>query len=66
MNTQPETSPQYSTNLQGNQIHMSGLDTAHRPFSNTPEDKFQDEWTMILLMQKKQVNNQRRKYYNQK
>ena len=29
-----------STNLQGNKIRVSGLDTDHWQFANTPEDKF--------------------------
>ena len=36
LNNQLSPSPQTSTNLRGNQIYMSALDTAHRKFSNTP------------------------------
>ena len=48
MDNQPPPSPQPSTNLQGKQIRMSGFDMAHKQFSNTPEDKFWDQRTMIL------------------
>ena len=41
----PSTWP--SINLQGKQIHMSGLDTAHWQFYNAPEEKFQDQRTLI-------------------
>ena len=41
------SSPRPSTSLQGHKIRMSGLDMAHWQFSNTPEDKFQDQWTLI-------------------
>ena len=51
LNTQPAPSPQNSTNLRGKQIRMSGLDTSHIQFSNTLEDKFQDQWTLIRSMQ---------------
>ena len=39
-------SPWPSSNLQGKKIRMSGLNTAYWQFSNTPEDKFQDQWTL--------------------
>ena len=39
-NTQPEPYPLASTNLLGNQIHMSNLDTEHRQYSITPDEKF--------------------------
>ena len=35
--------PRPSKNLRGKKICMSGFDTAHIKFSNTPEDKFQDQ-----------------------
>ena len=56
--TQPEPLPQTSTSLMGKQIHMSVLDTSHRQFSITPEDKFQDKWTLIWLTQsnKSEIN----------
>ena len=50
LNTQPATLPQRYTNLWGNKIRMSSLDMYHIQFSNTSEDKFQDQWTLILLM----------------
>ena len=50
MKTQTAPLPGPSTNLRGEQMLMSGLDTTHRQFSNTPEDKFQDQWTMIQSM----------------
>ena len=39
----PESSLQPTTNMQGKQIHMSGLDTAHWKFANTPKANFQDQ-----------------------
>ena len=53
LNTKMAPSPRPSTNLQGNQIHMYGLDTAHRKVSNRHEDKFQYQWTLIRSMQTK-------------
>ena len=53
MKTQPAPSLQPSTNLQGNQICMSGLDTSHRQFDNTPEYKF---WYRLTLIQSMQTN----------
>ena len=50
MNTQPSPSPQPSTNMQVTQIRMSGLYMANRKRFNAPEDKFQDQWTLIRLM----------------
>ena len=50
LDTQLETSPQPSTKLRGKQIRISGLDTAHRQFSNTPEENFQNKWMLIRLM----------------
>ena len=41
LNTQPATSPQPSTNLQGKKIRMYSLDTTHRQFAIKPDDKFQ-------------------------
>ena len=38
--------PQPSKNLQGEQIHMSSLDMAHRKCSKTLKEKFQDKWTL--------------------
>ena len=40
---------------------MSSLDTSHRQFANTPEDKFQDQWALIQWMKYTQVNNQQNK-----
>ena len=37
------------------------LDTPHRQCVNTPEDNFQDQWTLIQLMKYTQVNNQQKK-----
>ena len=53
--TQPELPPQPSTSLQGNQIRMYDLDTDHRQFSITHEDKFQDQWTLIRLIIKNKL-----------
>ena len=53
MNTQPGPLTRPSTNLRRNQTCMSSLDTDHIQFSNTPEDKFQDQNMMIRLMWKK-------------
>ena len=50
MKTQPAPSPRPSTNLRGKQIRISGLCTTHRQFEITPEDKFQDQSTLILSM----------------
>ena len=50
LNTQPEPSPQPSTNLREKQIHLSGLDTSHRQFSIKTKDKFQYKWTLIRSM----------------
>ena len=47
LNTQPATLIQPSTNLLGKKICMSGLDTAHRKFPNTPKDNFQYKWMPI-------------------
>ena len=44
--TQPATSPRPSTNPREDQSRIYDLDTFHRQFSNTPEDKFQDQWTL--------------------
>ena len=41
--TKPVSSPQPTTNRWGEQIRMSGLDTAHRQFAITPEDKSLDK-----------------------
>ena len=43
----------------GNQIRMSGLDTFHIQFSISPNDYFQDQWTLIQLMlkYKSTINN---------
>ena len=41
------TLPRPSTNLRGKQNCMSDLYTSHRKFANTPEDKFQYQWTLI-------------------
>ena len=41
MSTQPGPSPQTSTKLWEKQIRMSDLDTAHRQFEITPDEKFQ-------------------------
>ena len=47
LNTKPVPLPWTLTHLQGNKICMSGLDTSHRQFSNTPKGKFQYQWTLI-------------------
>ena len=36
-----------SKNLREEKNSMTELDTAHRHFSNTPEDKFQYQWMVI-------------------
>ena len=59
----PEPSPQPSKNLQGKQIRMSGLDTAHWQFAIPPEDRLQDEWTPIQWIWYTQFNNQQNKYW---
>ena len=41
--TPPEPSPLPSTNLKEKQTCMSDLDTAHRTFANTSEEKFQNQ-----------------------
>ena len=41
--TQLAPSPQPSTNLWGEQICMSALDTANIQFATTPKGKFQDQ-----------------------
>ena len=51
LNTQPAPSTKTSTSLWGKQICMSVLDTAHKKIHNTPEEKFQDQQTLIRLMQ---------------
>ena len=51
MNTRSTPSPWYSTNLQREIIRMSSFNTVYRQFLNTPKDKFQDQWTLILLTQ---------------
>ena len=38
---QPEPLQQLCTNMRGNKICMYSLDTSHRQFEITPEDKFQ-------------------------
>ena len=43
-------SPRTPKKIQGKKIRMYGLDTAHWQFTNTPRDKFQDQWTLIRLM----------------
>ena len=43
----PAPLPQPSTNLQGKQICMYGLDTAHWWFEIIPEEKNQDQWMLI-------------------
>ena len=50
LNTQPSPSPRPYKNLRGKQIHVSGLNTAYKQFFNTPEDTFQDKWTLIQLI----------------
>ena len=45
--TQPEPFPQHSTNLQGEQIHVSVLYKAHRKFVITPEEMYQYQ---LMLM----------------
>ena len=59
LNTQPAPFLWPSTNLRRNRIHMSSLDTCHRQFSITPEDKFQDQWILIQSMQanRSTINN---------
>ena len=42
----------------GKQIHMYGFYTAHRKFTFTNKDKFQDQWTLIQKMQNAQVKIQ--------
>ena len=46
--THPYLLQQPSTNLPGDQIHMSGFNMAHRQFTITPVDKYWYQWTMIL------------------
>ena len=60
MNTQPAPLPQPSTNMWGKQTRMSSLDMANRQFSNTPEDKFQDQLTLLHIMQtnRSTINNE--------
>ena len=43
LNTQPEPPTATFHKLVGGQICMSGFDTSHRQFTNTPEDKFQGQ-----------------------
>ena len=50
--TQPAPSTWPSRNLRGKKIFMPDLDTPHWQFSNTPEDKFQYQWTTIQLKKK--------------
>ena len=52
MNTQSAPSTLPSTKLRWKKIHMYGLDMDYRQFTNTPEDKFQDQLTLIRLVQK--------------
>ena len=56
----PSPSPLPYTNLMGKQICISCLNTDHRKFSNTYKDKFQDQWTLIQLIQtnKSTINNE--------
>ena len=44
----------------GKQTRMSSLDMANRQFSNTPEDKFQDQLTLLHIMQtnRSTINNE--------
>ena len=41
--TEPTLLPLHSTILRGKQIHMSDLDKAHRKFSITTEENFQNK-----------------------
>ena len=43
----PAPLPHPYTSLWGDKMCLSDLDMAWRPFSITPEDKFQDQWTPI-------------------
>ena len=43
LNTKPAPLSRPSTILWGKQIRTSGLDTAHRQFATTSEDKSQDQ-----------------------
>ena len=44
--------PQPSTILRGRQICVSVLNTAHRQFTIISKDKYQVQWTLILLTRK--------------
>ena len=54
---QAESSPRPSTSPQGKQIRMSGLDMSHWKSAITPNDKFQDQWTLIQYIWYTQFNN---------
>ena len=49
INNQPSPSPWTSWITHGKKIRMSSLDMDHRKFDITPEEKYQDQWTMIQL-----------------
>ena len=68
LNVEPAPSPQTYTNLRGKKIRMSGLDMAKWKFANTPEDKFQDQWALIWIMQtnRSKINNENIKNKNLK
>ena len=40
---------------------MSSLDMEHTQFSNTPEDKFKYQWTLIQYMECTHIKNQQKK-----
>ena len=51
LNNHPAPSSWTSTALWWKQIRMFGLDMAHKQFSNTPKDKFQYQWMIIISTQ---------------
>ena len=54
----PALLPQSYTSLWEKQISMSGLDTAYWKIAITPNDKFQDQWTLTQEILYTQINNQ--------
>ena len=56
---EPSTRP--STSLCEKQIFIPVLDTVWKQFSITHEEKYQDQWMLIQLMQNTQIKNQQRK-----
>ena len=51
LNIELEPSSKPSTNMQWKKIRLSHLNTSHRQFIYTPEEKFQDQWMLIRFMQ---------------